>query len=101
MRMKLTDAAIRSYQPRATQYSVGDAICPGLCVRITPKGAKSFAFAYRNRATRKIVWLTLGRYPDVPLATAREIANDARKAVAKGETPVAAKVRHAESERAT
>jgi Arm DNA-binding domain len=100
MRVKLTDTAIRSYQPRAAQYSVGDAACPGLCVRITPKGIKSFAFAYRNRTTRKVEWLTLGRYPDVPLTKAREIANDARKAVANGETPIAAKVRHVEAERA-
>jgi integrase len=100
MRVKLTDTAIRSYQPRAAQYSVGDAACPGLCIRITPKGVKSFAFAYRNRTTRKVEWLTLGRYPDMPLTKAREIANDARKAVANGETPIAAKVRHVEAERA-
>jgi integrase len=99
MRVKLTDTAIRSYQPRATQYAKGDAACPGLCVRITPKGIKSFAFAYRNRTTRKVEWLTLGRYPDVPLTTAREIANDARKAIANGQTPIAAKVRHVEAER--
>ena len=48
MRVKLTDTAIRSYQPRAVGYTVGDAACPGLCVRITPKGIKSFAFAYRK-----------------------------------------------------
>jgi hypothetical protein len=30
-----------AYRPKA----VGDAACPGLCVRITPKGVKSFAFA--------------------------------------------------------
>ena len=68
MRKKLTDIAIRSYQPRDKQYSIGDAACPGLCVRITPKGVKSFAFAYRNKATGKVEWLTIGRYPDVPLA---------------------------------
>ena len=73
---------VRSYQPRAAQYSVGDAACPGLCVRITPKGVKTFAFAYRNKGTRKVAWLTLGRYPDLPLARARELANDARKAAA-------------------
>ena len=100
MRVKLTDAAIRSYEPRATQYSVGDAACPGLCVRITPKGVKSFAFAYRNKITRKVEWLTLGRYPDVPLTKARETANDARKTVADGGTPLAAKVTHVEAERA-
>jgi integrase len=88
MRVKLTDSAIRSYQPRAAQYTVGDAACPGLCVRITPKGVKSFAFAYRSKASGKVAWLTIGRYPDVPLTRAREVANDARKAVANGGTPV-------------
>jgi len=71
MRTKLTDAAIRSYEPRPAPYTVGDAACPGLCIRITPKGVKTFAFAYRNKATGKVEWLTLGRYPDVPLTRAR------------------------------
>jgi hypothetical protein len=96
MRVKLTDAAIRSYQPRATQYAKGDAACPGLCVRITPKGAKSFAFAYRSKTTGKVEWLTIGRYPDMPLMKAREIANDARKTVASGGTPLAPRYADAE-----
>src|SRR5689334_17056233 len=100
MKAKLTDAAIRSYRPRHKQYAIGDAACPGLCVRVTPKGVKTFAYAYRNKATRKVEWLTLGRYPALPLTQARELANDARKAVAKGETPITAKVRHAQAERA-
>ena len=62
---------------------------PGLRIRVTPKGIKSFAFAYHDKATGKTKWLTLGRYPDVPLATAREIANDARKIAAAGGTPIA------------
>ena len=93
MKAKLTDTGIRSYQPRAAQYSIGDAACPGLCIRITPKGIKTFAFAYRNKGTGKVAWLTLGRYPDVPLARARELANDARKTVADGGMPLAPKVR--------
>jgi len=99
MRVKLTDTAIRSYQPRAKQYSKGDASCPGLCVRITPKGIKTFAFAYRNKATRKVEWLTIGRYADVPLTRAREVANDARKTIANGGTPVAPKAQRAEAEK--
>jgi integrase len=87
MRVKLTDIAIRSYQPRAVQYAVGDSACPGLCVRITPKGIKSFAFAYR-KPKGKVEWLTIGRYPDVTLTRAREVANDARKVAASGGTPV-------------
>ena len=101
MKAKLTDTGIRSYQPRAAQYSIGDAACPGLCIRITPKGIKTFAFAYRNKGTGKVEWLTVGRYPDVPLAKAREIANDARKTVAIGGIPLAPKVQHAEAEKKT
>ena len=99
MKVKLTDTGLRSYRPREAQYAIGDAACPGLCIRITPKGVKSFAHAYRNKRTGKVAWLTLGRYPDVPLARAREIANDARKTVAVGGTPLTPKVQRAETEK--
>lgn len=101
MKAKLTDTGVRCYQPRAAQYSIGDAACPGLCIRITPKGIKTFAFAYRNKGTGKITWLTLGRYPDVPLAQARELANDARKTAALGGTPLTPRVQRAEAEKKT
>jgi integrase len=101
MKTKLTDTGIRFYQPRAAQYSIGDAACPGLCIRVTPKGIKTFAFAYRNKGTGKVAWLTLGRYPDVPLARARELANDARKTAALGGTPLTPKVQRAEAEKKT
>ena len=91
MKAKLTDTGVRSYRPRATQYAIGDAACPGLCIRITPKGIKTFAFAYRNKGTGKVTWLTLGRYPDVPLAQARALANDARKTAALGGMPLTPK----------
>lgn len=101
MKVKLTDTGIRSYQPRAAQYAIGDAACPGLCLRVTPKAVKTFAFAYRNKGTGKVTWLTLGRYPDVPLSRAREIANDARKTVAGGGTPLTPKIERAEAEKKT
>ena len=93
MRTKLTDAAIRSFKPREALYTVGDATCPGLCIRITSKGVKTFAFAYRNKG------LTLGRYPDLALTRARERANDARKLVANGGTLLTPKVQRAEAEK--
>jgi hypothetical protein len=99
MKSKLTDTSVRSYQPRTKQYAIGDAACPGLCLRITPKSVKTFAFAYRNKGTGKVTWLTLGRYPDVPLARARELANDARKITAAGGTPATPKVQRAEAEK--
>jgi hypothetical protein len=53
MRKKLNDIVIRSCKPRARTYVLGDAACPGLRIRITPKGVKPFAFDYRDRATGK------------------------------------------------
>ena len=91
MKGKLTDSGVRSYRPRAAQYAIGDAACPGLCLRVTPNGIKTFAFAYRNKGTGKVTWLTLGRYPDVPLAQARALANDARKTAALGGMPLTPK----------
>src|SRR5262249_31782016 len=101
MKAKLTDTGVRSYQPRAKQYAIGDASSPGRRIRITPKRIKPFAFAYRNKGTGKVAWLTLGRYPDVPLARARELANDARKTAALGGTPLTPKVQRAEAEKKT
>jgi hypothetical protein len=98
MRTKLTDAAIRSFKPRTKPYAVGDATCPGHCIRITPKGVKTFAFAYRNKTARKVEWLTLGRYPDLSLTRARELANDARKVVANGGSPQTAKAERLDAE---
>src|SRR5215469_4175477 len=101
MKTKLTDTGIRSYRPHAKQRAIGDAACPGLCLRITPKSVKTFAFAYRNKGTGKVKWLTFGRYADVPLARARELANDARKTIAAGGTPVTPRVQRAEAEKKT
>ena len=99
MKAKLTDKAIQSYKPRAKPYAIGDQGCQGLCIRITPNGIKTFAFAYRNKGTGKVVWLTLGRYPDVGLAKARGLADDARKTAALGATPLTPKVHWAEAEK--
>jgi integrase len=99
MKAKLTDTGVRAYQPRAAQYAIGDASCPGLCIRVTPKGIKTFAFAYRDKAASKVKWLTLGRYPDLSLAKSREMANDARKIIAAGGTPVTPTMRRIEAEK--
>ena len=98
MRAKLTDTAIRSYELRLAQYAIGGASCPGLGVRIAPKGVKTFAFAYRNKTAHKVEWLTLGRYPDLPLVRARELANDARKVAAEGGAPQAVKRQRTEAQ---
>ena len=92
MKVKLTDAAIQSYKPRAKGYAIGDEACRGLRIRITPQGVKSFTFDYRSKVTRKTETLTLGRYPDLPLAKAREAADEARKIARAGGIPLAPNV---------
>ena len=99
MAKPLTAAAVAKLKAGAQRREVRDAACPGLCLRITPKGIKTFAFVYRDKTTSKVTWLTIGRYPDVLLADARVIANDARKAVTNGGIPLAPKVRRAEAEK--
>jgi hypothetical protein len=71
MKVKLTDTGIRSYRPGSKPYAFGDEACPGLCIRITPNGARTFAFVFRAKGSGKTVWLTLGRYPDVGWLGAR------------------------------
>jgi integrase len=99
MRLKLTDAIIRDATAGAKQFAIGDAACPGLRIRITPKGVKSFAFDFRSKATGKVETVTLGRHPDMPVKKARELANDARKAVARGVMPLASKAKRPQAEK--
>ena len=87
MRVKLTESSIQALKPRRRQYAIGDVSCPGLRIRITPKGVKTFEFTYRDKAAGKVASLTLGRYPNMALAKARDRANDARKAALPKQRP--------------
>ena len=68
--MKLSDALIRTLKPTGKQVMYRDDVIAGFGVRITPKGAKSFALMHG--AQRTIT--TIGRYPIITLAEAREAA---------------------------
>ena len=63
---------------------------PGFAVRITPTGTRSFVFTYRHlgRFRRK----TLGKFPGLPLAKARELAKAAYKDLQSGTDPGAEKI---------
>jgi integrase len=90
VRQKFTTRTLDALKPRATQYSLGDTGCAGLCVRVTPSGTKTFAFTYRAGANTR--WMTLGRYPEITLAKAHELVADARKTLAAGGTPTTPKI---------
>ena len=67
----LNDLAIRALKPPAKgQISVADGQIHGLSLRISQGGAKTFSLVYGNPRKR----VTLGRYPIITLAQAREKA---------------------------
>ena len=85
MAMAFTDTMIRSAEaPAGGRLEITDARCPGLVLRVTDKGVKTFAFKYWSTAQRKAVRLTLGKYPDLTLAGARRQAEVRRHASEDG-----------------
>jgi integrase len=85
--LPLTDSLIKSAKTRTKRLQITDARCQGLELRVTPAGAKSFAFKYRSKRDSKVIRLTLGSYPDLPLAKARSIVEDHRRSIAAGSDP--------------
>lgn len=84
----LTDKAVRAAIAKDKAYKVSDS--GGLFLHVSPKNHKSWRFKYRSEGKEQL--LTLGTYPDVSLAEAREKRNDARKLLREGRDPrVAAK----------
>ena len=81
--MPLTDAAIRRAKPADKPKKLADG--GGLFLLITVAGAKSWRWKYRVSGKEKL--LTLGLYPDVSLAKAREAREDARRLLASGVDP--------------
>jgi integrase len=84
----LTDTMVRSAQTdTSTRLQVSDAKCQGLELRVTERGAKSFAFQYRSKRDGKVVRLTLGSYPGLSLADARIKVEQYRHLIAQGGDP--------------
>ena len=83
--MALNHTAIEALKPRASAYSASDG--RGLGLSVQPTGAKWWRFRYNFEGKAKL--LSLGVYPDVSLAQARQRCEDARKLVADGVNPSA------------
>ena len=83
-RAKLTPAIIERLAPPTTgQRTVHDKSFPGLALRITANGVRSWVvFAKLRHGPLELV--TLGRWPHIDLHTARIAAGDARQALANG-----------------
>ncbi|MEO0410396.1 MAG: Arm DNA-binding domain-containing protein [Pseudomonadota bacterium] len=68
----LTDAICATAIPSAKEYALKDSRFRGLQLRVQPCGGRSWII--RTRKDGKQLKRTLGRYPDVPLKTARQLA---------------------------
>ena len=79
----LSDAAIRKAKLAEKSYKITDE--RGLHLLVRPTGAKLFQFRYRIGGREKTA--SLGQYPDVGLAEARERREELRKLTAKGIDP--------------
>lgn len=90
---KLTDSAIKAAKcpPGKDRIELADSSCPGLYLRVTKNGAKTFAFKYWSPILAKTVTLVLGQYDDITLPDAKRKVGDHRKEIARDEDPRARK----------
>ena len=86
----LTTIAVKRMSPPATgRKETYDAKVPGLFLRVTKTGSKSWGLDFRINGKRER--LMLGSYPIVGLEDARTAATDALRAVRDGVNPAAEK----------
>ena len=83
--MPLSAVAVSKLKGKERPYKKYDA--GGLFVQVMPTGARWWRLKYRFAGKPKL--LSLGVYPDVTLADARERRDEARKVLAKGADPSA------------
>lgn len=87
--MRLTDTAIKNSKAKSKPYQLSDG--NGLSLLINSNGSKWWRFRYAYSGKEKM--LSLGVYPDTPLKRAREKREEARKLIAEGIDPSAARKR--------
>lgn len=85
--MPLSDLALKKANPADKPYKLTDE--KGLYILIQPTGGKLWRMNYRFDGKQKT--LALGAYPDLSLSKAREKRDTARKQLAEGIDPAAAK----------
>ena len=83
--MALTDLQVKKAQPKDKTYKLVDGL--GLYLQVTKNGGKWWRFKYLFEGKEKL--LSLGIYPDISLAEARDRQKVARTLVAKGIDPSA------------
>ena len=80
------DTSLRNLKPKDKDYTLNDG--NGLSLLIKTNGTKLWEFRYTSPTTLKRRKSSLGKYPDVPLTTARDKAKNFRELIAKEIDPI-------------
>ena len=83
----LTDVQARKAQPRDKDYKIADG--GGLYLFVTAKGSKSWRLKYRFAGREKR--LVFGQYPEISLAEARDLRDEARREIREHRDPAVEK----------
>jgi Arm DNA-binding domain/Phage integrase central domain len=86
---KLTDLKVKALKPAPAgrRYEVLDAVVPGLGVRVTDKGQRTFVLIARYPGSRNPTRRALGEYPKITLEKARDKARQWLELLAQGIDP--------------
>lgn len=88
MKERLTDEKIASLgaAPTGKRIDIFDTVLPGLVLRVTDKGVKSFAVRYRYGS--RTLRYTIGKTPPLKLRKAREIAHPLLASARQAQNPM-------------
>jgi len=89
---RLTDADVKSLKaPQLGRLELRDLEARGLTIRVTEKGSKSWVFWYWDPTAKRKRRLTLGGYPAISLAAARDLVREHKRTISAGGDPAATK----------
>jgi integrase len=93
---KLTELIVKGLKPEAKQVDHFDSACPGLALRVSPRGKKTWCLFYRGAAksdpSKTVVKrLKLGTYPALKLSETRDEARRYQRSIERGEDPLTIK----------
>jgi Arm DNA-binding domain len=85
-RKRLTDRALKSLRPAApgTRFEIMDSDAPGLAIRVTDKGAKTFVLIARFPGSSNPTRRALGEYGVLTLEQARRKAREWHELIRRG-----------------
>ncbi len=90
-RKKFSDQAVARWKPpQSGRAEFWDETMPGFGMRITPAGKKVWQLMYRSGGRKRR--LSLGDYPTLSLSLARQAAQQALDAIARGDDPAAERI---------